>query len=66
MLLGSLLIILGLALLLKNLGLIPGSTWDVFWPLVLILFGVSLLKRRRSGHLPWCRCPACQGEDTTS
>lgn len=41
--LGSLLIFLGVFWLLKNLGLIPGDIWDIFWPIVLILIGARIL-----------------------
>lgn len=41
------LILLGVLLLLGNLGLLPGSTWGWIWPLVLIWLGLSLLLGRR-------------------
>lgn len=43
------LIVLGALLLLSNLGLIPrlGALFTTWWPLILILVGVSLLWRRR-------------------
>jgi len=40
-------LLLGVLLLLENLGLLPFSAWAVFWPLALILIGVWLLVRRR-------------------
>lgn len=42
------LIVLGALLLLSNLGLIPrlGPLLTTWWPLILILVGVSLLLRR--------------------
>jgi hypothetical protein len=40
---GIIVIILGLSLLLQNLGLLPGNFWLVFWPLVLIVFGAYIL-----------------------
>lgn len=43
------LIVLGALLLLSNLGVIPrlGSLFTTWWPLILIVVGVSLLLRRR-------------------
>lgn len=37
------LILIGVILLLSNLGLLPGSVWGYFWPLALLALGVSLL-----------------------
>jgi hypothetical protein len=37
------LIVIGVILLLNNLGLLPGSVWGYFWPLALLALGVSLL-----------------------
>jgi len=43
------LIVLGALFLLSNLGVIPrlGPLFTTWWPLILILVGVSLLLRRR-------------------
>ena len=43
------LIVLGALFLLSNLGVIPrlGALFTTWWPLILILVGVSLLLRRR-------------------
>jgi lia operon protein LiaF len=43
------LIVLGSLFLLSNLGIIPrlGPLFATWWPLILILVGVSLLLRRR-------------------
>jgi hypothetical protein len=41
------LIVLGVLLLLDNLGLLPGSAWGYIWPSLLILLGLSLLLARR-------------------
>ena len=53
---GSILVVIGLAALLKNLGLITADIWDVIWPVLLIVLGVSFLTKRRGRHLPWCAC----------
>lgn len=44
-----LLIIVGLIFLLENLNLIPGIKWSVVWPIIVILAGVMMLKKK-SGH----------------
>jgi hypothetical protein len=43
---GGILILLGVIFLLGNLGLLWWWRWDVFWPLVLIAFGIWLIVRR--------------------
>lgn len=43
---GAILIGLGLVFLLNNVGLLWWWRWDVFWPLVIIAFGVYLIVRR--------------------
>jgi hypothetical protein len=40
---GSLLLLLGILLLLSNLGIFSFNVWAVFWPLVLILIGARML-----------------------
>jgi hypothetical protein len=50
---GFLLIIIGIIVLLKNLGFISGNVWDIFWPALLIVVGLSLVLRRRSGGFFW-------------
>ncbi len=50
MFLGVLLLLLGVLLLLERLGVIPGGSWNYFWPVVIIAVGVSLIfKSRRHG-----------------
>jgi len=50
---GSLLIVVGFFFLLKNLGLISGELWDIFWPTVIILMGIKLLLWPRRWHGFW-------------
>jgi hypothetical protein len=53
---GFILILVGALFLLSNLGLLPVDVWLVFWPLVLIAFGIWLLvgvlfgRRRQAGE----------------
>lgn len=49
--LGIIILIIGLAFLLQNLGLITGSVWGIFWPILLIIIGLALISRRK--HC-WC------------
>lgn len=45
---GFLLIIAGVIFLLKNLGVISGSAWEILWPVLLIVAGLTLITRRDS------------------
>lgn len=49
------LIVFGVVFLLSNLGLVPrfGHLMAQWWPLILIVVGVSQLVRRRSNNRPW-------------
>lgn len=59
---GLILIVVGLFLLLQNLGFIPGGLWDILWPVALMAFGLSMVLRRLSPrHAQWCTCPKCRG-----
>ncbi len=46
--LASIIIAAGIGWLLQNLGILPGNFWGIFWPLLLIAFGVSLITKKRS------------------
>ena len=50
---GLFLIIVGLLFLLQEFGWIQGGFWGYFWPIVIILFGLSLLKKK-NGNECWC------------
>ena len=43
MFIGILLLILGLLLLLREMGLIHGDIWDYIWPIALIALGASMI-----------------------
>jgi hypothetical protein len=43
MFLGVLLLILGILLLLREMGLIYGNFWDYVWPIALIALGASMI-----------------------
>ena len=55
MLFGLILVIIGVLLLLQNMGLIGGNFWDYLWPIVIILIGLSFLKKKE-GNGSWCNC----------
>ncbi len=40
---GLLLVVIGAVFLLQNLGIVSGSVWNLIWPLIIMLFGISLL-----------------------
>jgi hypothetical protein len=40
---GVLLIIMGVLMLLDQLGVLPGDMWDYFWPTVIMAIGVSMI-----------------------
>jgi hypothetical protein len=47
MLFGFLLLLLGCLMLLNQFGLLEGSLWNYFWPLVVIAIGVSIIIKNR-------------------
>ena len=51
--LGTLLVIIGVFFLLRNLGIISAELGEVFWPAVLILIGIKLLLWPRRWHGFW-------------
>ena len=46
---GTVLIVLGALLLTSNMGWAPWLTWNVFWPVMLIVIGVGFLARGPRG-----------------
>lgn len=49
---GTLLVVIGAVALLNNFGILPGNFWEFFWPVLLVLIGLSLMSRSR--------CPGCR------
>jgi len=43
---GFFLIIIGAIFLFKNLGFISAGVWDILWPILLIIIGISFVVRR--------------------
>jgi len=44
---GIILLIFGVAFLLKNLGVMEDVTWSIIWPSILILFGLIAIFRKK-------------------
>ena len=49
MLIPWLLIVFGVVFFLENVGLIPGVNWSAIWPLILILAGAFMLRKKNGG-----------------
>ena len=43
---GVAIIIVGVVLLLQNLGLVSGGAWDIIWPALIVIIGASILAKR--------------------
>jgi O-antigen/teichoic acid export membrane protein len=50
MILGILLLIIGLIFLLKNLGIITGEVWGIFWPSLLIALGFYFIFKKKKNN----------------
>ena len=46
MFVGLLITLIGALILLRNLDVIHGDFWDWFWPLLLVLVGLSIIVKR--------------------
>ncbi len=42
---GVLILVIGVVFLLKNLGYIGGSVWDIVWPSIIIIAGLAMVFR---------------------
>lgn len=47
MFIGILLLILGVLLLLREMGFIYGNVWDYVWPIALIALGASMIFKHK-------------------
>lgn len=50
---GLILVILGVLVLFEKMGIIQGDFWGFFWPVVLIVLGLNMIKKD-SGSMPCC------------
>ena len=48
-----LLIVIGAIFLLENLNVIPGINWPIIWPVLLILAGLYMMKKRGGACCHW-------------
>jgi len=49
---GLFLVVVGVLLLLKEVGIITGGFWGYIWPVLFIIFGLSLMSRDKKDD--WC------------
>jgi hypothetical protein len=51
MFIGLIIVCLGTIFLLRNLGILSGAMWEIFWPSLIIVFGLAMIfkKKRKSG-----------------
>ncbi len=55
--LGYIILVIGVALLLRNLGYIDMGLWNIIWPSIWILVGLKfMLKKKKHGHGHGCWC----------
>ena len=45
-------IVIGVILLLENIGVITGNVWEWVWPALIIILGASMIWRRRKRFAP--------------
>lgn len=50
---GLIIIIIGAAFLLQNLGYLPVGTWGIIWPAILIAIGLRLVFKKGRGGFFW-------------
>jgi uncharacterized membrane protein len=53
MFIGLIIIVIGLVLLMQNMGLVGPDIWNVIWPSLIILFGISLIMKRKRSEDRW-------------
>ncbi len=55
--LGLIILIIGVALLLRNLGYLSIELWNIIWPSIWIIVGLKfMLKKKGHGHGHGCWC----------
>lgn len=61
--LGLIVILVGILFFFKNIGLINNISWDILWPVIVMLIGIAMVLRRRCGCGGWgCKwCKWCKG-----
>jgi len=51
MFVGLLILVVGVVFLLQNLGYISGGVWEIIWPSIIIIVGLSMIFRSRKPNL---------------
>ncbi|NCN07284.1 hypothetical protein GW933_01180 [Candidatus Falkowbacteria bacterium] len=41
------LVIIGIVFLFKNLGIMPEIAWDIVWPVILIVLGLTMIFKKK-------------------
>jgi len=54
MLFGSIILVIGIALLLQAMGILTGSIWSYFWAILFIVIGLKMVMGK--GHHGKCIC----------
>ncbi|MDO8669198.1 MAG: DUF5668 domain-containing protein [Candidatus Buchananbacteria bacterium] len=44
---GAGLVVIGIIFLLKNLGIMPDIAWDIIWPIILIVIGLTMIFKKK-------------------
>jgi len=52
---GLAIIIIGFVFLLHSVGLLSGNSWDIIWPCLIMLFGLSIVCKRSPKCLEWLK-----------
>lgn len=50
---GLAIITIGIVFLLNSLGIIPGDAWNIIWPCLLIIIGLSILAKDIKNEQRW-------------
>ncbi len=45
---GVAIIVVGVVLLLQNLGLVTGGAWSIVWPALIIILGIALIAKKEN------------------
>jgi hypothetical protein len=59
--LGFVVMLVGLLYLLRNTQIISALQWDIIWPLIVLLIGISMILRNHCGCGRW-DCMHCRGD----
>ena len=46
---GLILVVLGILFILEEMGFIQGDFWGYFWPIILIIVGLNIMKKDKFG-----------------